>query len=107
MLQEFGDAVAQCVQHCADQRPPAEHLLKHRFFKLASRHPEHIIRHLWKQVPEQSEAPARPLTDSEAGLSTEHRRICMPGMALTGESVQVQLGRQSAALLMNEVNYAQ
>ena len=92
MLQEFGDAVAQCVQHCPDQRPSAEHLLKHRFFKLASRHPEHIIRHLWKQVPEQSEAPARPLTDSEAGLSTKQIEIRMLGMFLMGESLQVHIG---------------
>ncbi|CAL5223814.1 g6385 [Coccomyxa viridis] len=53
--QEFGDAVAQCVQYCADERPSAEHFLKHRFFKLAARHPQHLVRHLWRQVPEDSD----------------------------------------------------
>ncbi len=65
--QEFGDAVAQCVQHCADERPSAEHLLRHKFFRLAARHPQHLIQRLWRQVPEGSESAARPMTDSEAG----------------------------------------
>ena len=68
--QEFGDAVAQCVQYAAEQRPSAEHLLKHRFFKLAARHPQHLVRQLWRQVPEhpdRSGSSAHPASDSEAG----------------------------------------
>ena len=59
--------MAQCVQHCADERPSAEHLLKHKFFKLAARHPQHLIQRLWRHVPEGSDSAARPVTDSEAG----------------------------------------
>lgn len=66
MAQEFGDAVAQCVHHCPDQRPSAEHLLKHKFFKLAAKHPQHPLQQLWKRVPEQADSAA-PVTDSEAG----------------------------------------
>ena len=70
--QEFGDAVAQCVQYCAEERPSAEHLLRHRFFKLAARHPQHLVRHLWRHVPEdedQSSSSSHLVADSDAGES--------------------------------------
>ena len=37
--QEFGDAVAQCVQYAAEQRPSAEHLLKHKLLQAGSQAP--------------------------------------------------------------------
>ena len=62
--------MAQCVHYCADERPSAEHLLKHRFFKLAARHPQHLVRHLWRQVPEDSDrsgSSSHLASDSDAG----------------------------------------
>lgn len=62
--------MAQCVQYCAEERPSAEHLLRHRFFKLAARHPQHLVRHLWRHVPEdedRSGSSSHLAADSEAG----------------------------------------
>ena len=71
--------MAQCVQHAAEQRPSAEHLLKHRFFKLAARHPQHLVRQLWRQVPEHSDrsgSSAHPASDSEAGERRASSCVC-------------------------------
>ncbi len=51
MVQEMGDVVAQCLQSQPDERPSAAHLLKHKFFRLAARDPQSLVRRLWNGVP--------------------------------------------------------
>ena len=42
LLQELEDLVALCLARDPQQRPSAAHLLKHSFFKQASKHPQHV-----------------------------------------------------------------
>ena len=114
ILQEFGDAVAQCVHYCPEQRSSAELLLKHKFFRLAPKHPQNLIKHLWRHIPEDPESPAGPVLDSDSGdlsqtpgfidMSIHHASIVLCTLEPLETSLRQDLGTSEELSRRNTIS---